>query len=192
MIKSISQRYEPFGDLCGPPIERNQPEGKALAGFLKFEVGFGGKIVQIESDDERLEFEVHTSLFLGRRYDRTLYKAKIEDAKMMALAIKALVTATNNDEFTEARINFLARVLEGNAALVISSGAGLLMGAGLARAVALSVLGRDVKEEHAESFVEQMKQFNSDTLYTFLELNIDDGIPVETLMNDEELWKEAG
>lgn len=81
MITYISQRYEPWGGVCGDPVEKQQTSGKAVVSLIRYELGYGGSITDVTST----RIEVRTSM-MGR-YDITTWEGSEEEMEPLLRAI---------------------------------------------------------------------------------------------------------
>lgn len=80
-ILYTSQRYEPLGSLCGPPIKKEQSIGAAVISLFRYELGYGGKITDIQPD----YIEVLTPM-MGR-YDITGFRGSPEEMKPLMVGV---------------------------------------------------------------------------------------------------------
>ena len=81
MIQYLTQRYEPYGDLCGPPITREMTPGRAVTSLVRFELGYGGSITDLHPDC----ITVRTSM-LGR-YDITKFSGDPQEMMPLLRAV---------------------------------------------------------------------------------------------------------
>ena len=73
MITNTTQRYESWGGLCGLSATREQSSGAAAVSLLRFEMGYGGQLMEVQSD----YVKVYTSM-MGR-YDITEFRGTPEE-----------------------------------------------------------------------------------------------------------------
>lgn len=80
-INYHTQRYEPDGSLCGGPITREETPGQATVSLVRFELGYGGRI----KDLQPTSLTIRTSC-MGR-YDITRYSGTEAEMRPLLLAV---------------------------------------------------------------------------------------------------------
>jgi len=93
----FTQRYEPHGALCGPPIEYHRTPGAATTALIRYELGYGGRITHLNATCINASITVRTSClgFGNSRYDITTFSGDATAMKPLLRAVAVWAEAKN-------------------------------------------------------------------------------------------------
>ena len=162
-MKIETQRYERDGRLCGPSMERDETPGLATTRFLRFELGYGGRLTKVEPT----RVEVYTSM-MGR-YDITIFSGTKEEMLPMMYAISFWAAAQKKHGKQHNEKTADAAIKAGlNTPLLITMITTVMFGGWVNPALCASA---NLTPEQAETLLDQ--KLDKDTFDSIIELVID-------------------
>lgn len=166
MITIVSERSN--GDYKAPTVTRQFSVGRAFTSLVKYELGFGGKVVAIEPT------KLSTRTLVLACVDDTHFSGPETEMAVLNQAAATFVQIKNNPGVKEALVDRVMATTQG-VPLLVAHGHGLIMGQPIAKAVAALAVAKDPSDFKAITALKE------NDLYALVELVLDGSSLVEAL-----------